>query len=334
MKYPILLFLTLVWNSSYAQVADFNDIDFSRADNIAKINQGFSLKNLPLLAHTLTDKLPTKVEKFRAIYTWVCNNIRGDSRQDNIVSRERKKIKKDSLGFLQWNEQYRKKVFKKLLNRKKTMCTGYAYLVRELCILADIECEIINGYGRTAAANAEELEMTNHSWNAVKLNDKWYLCDATWSSGYTYDNHFVNDYNDGYFLADPVLFAQNHYPVQRKWLLDATLINQEYIAAPLVYNEAFRYKILPLSPRQMHVSVQKNTVIDFSFKSLKTLSKDTVSIIGFSDTGVESFKIYDLEHKNGITSFKYSFKHKGSYDVHLKINDDIVASYVITVGVN
>lgn len=332
MKYIILLIFTLVMSSSYAQVTDFNDIDFSRADTIAKINQGFSLENLSLLAHTLTDKLPTKVEKLRAIYTWVCTNISGDSRQDNIVTRERKKIKKDSMGFLQWNEQYRKKAFKKLLNRKRTMCTGYAYLVRELCTLADIECEIINGYGRTAAANAEKLEMTNHSWNAVKLNDKWYLCDATWSSGYTYDNHFVNDYNDGYFLADPVLFAQNHYPVQKKWLLDATLINKEYIATPLVYNEAFRYKIITLSPQLMHVSVQKNSVVDFSFKSQKSLSNNAVALVKFSDTGIEPFKIYDMEQKNGVTSFKYSFKHKGSYDAHLKIDNDIVASFVITVS--
>jgi len=202
MKKLYLLFLLFSLNIINAQIADFKNINFTKADNIAKLNQGEDLENLPLLCYKLTSKLPTKVEKFRAIYTWVCLNITGDSNQNNAVSRMRKKLKNDRLALVKWNSIYKKKAFKKLLKHHKTMCTGYAYLIKELAYLADIECKIIDGYGRTINTNIDSLESVNHSWNAVKLNNKWYLCDATWSSGYLDGNSkFIADYNDGYFLS-------------------------------------------------------------------------------------------------------------------------------------
>lgn len=326
------LILLLFINSTYAQVSDFKNIDFIIAENTAKLYQGRSLDNLALLAHDLTNKLPTDIEKFRSIYTWVCNNIKGDSKQDNVVSAKIRAFKNDSIAYLKWNNKYKKIAFKKLLKHKKTMCTGYAYLIKELCFLANIECEIINGYGRTTETNTNALELTNHSWNAVKLNNKWYLCDATWSSGYLSDEtRFIKDYNDGYFLTDPILFVTNHYPLDKKWLLDETLINTEFVASPLVYSEAFKHKILPMTPSKMDVTIKKNAEVNFSFKALKGASTATVSLVQFSGFKERPFKIYDLKTEDDLIQFKYQFKFKGSYDVHLKINDDIVATYVINV---
>ena len=57
-------------NISIAQISDFSHVDFSQADNIAKLNEGENLSNLAALTYKLTHKLSTDVEKFRAIYTW------------------------------------------------------------------------------------------------------------------------------------------------------------------------------------------------------------------------------------------------------------------------
>ena len=89
----IVLFFIFVVTISHAQVSDFNAVNFKQADYIAKMNKGASLDNLPLLAHKLTSKLPTDVEKFRAIYTWVCQNITADINQQNKIFRKRKSIK-------------------------------------------------------------------------------------------------------------------------------------------------------------------------------------------------------------------------------------------------
>ncbi len=331
MKNSFLL-LIFVYTISNGQVADFKAIDFTRADHIAKLNEGASLTNLPLLAHNLTQKLPTKVEKFRAIYTWVCTNVTGDINQTNKISRKRKKHKNDSLAYIKWNTDYKKIAFKKLVKHKKTMCTGYAYLIKELCFLADIECEIIDGFGRTVSANIERLELLNHSWNAVKLNNKWYLCDATWSSGYVIaDAIFVKDYNEGYFLTEPLLFAKNHYPLHKKWLLNETLITTKFRASPLVYGEAFKHKIIPILPEKMNVTVNKNSELNFSFKSLKNSLTDKISLVRFSGSNEKNLAITQLKKEGKLIQFTHKFKHKGSYDVHLKIDKDIVATYTIHV---
>ncbi len=328
-----LFFFFLMLSSTICngQISDFKAIDFTRADDIAKLHKGTSLSNLPLLAQKLTQKLPTKVEQFRAIYTWVCTNVTGDINQTTKISRKRKKLKNDSLSYIKWNTNYKKIAFKKLVKHKKTMCTGYAYLIKELCYLADIECEIIDGYGRTVISNIESLELLNHSWNAVKLNNKWYLCDATWSSGYAIDGVFVKDYNDGYFLTEPLLFAKNHYPLYKKWLLDNTLIHTKFRATPLVYGEAFKHKIIPMLPEEMNVSIQKNTEIDFSFTSLIDNATAKISLVCFSGTHEKILPITDLKKEGRLIKFKHKFKHKGFYDVHLKMNKDIVATYTIKV---
>jgi len=332
MKNWFVIFLVVLFNISNAQVSDFKNIDFTKADNTAKLYEGHSIENLSLLAHKLTTNLTTDVEKFRAIYNWVCTNIKGDSNQHNKVSRARKKFKSDSLGYVEWNNYYKKIAFKKLLNQKKTMCTGYAYLIKELCFIADIECIIVDGYGRSFETNVEKLENLNHSWNAVKLNNKWYVCDATWSSGYMINkSYFISDYNDGYFLTDPVLFAKNHFPLQKKWFLNDTLKTTKFVAEPIVYGETFEHKIIPIGPKKLNTTITKNKDITFQFKSLKDISTNTISLVRIIKTKKIPYKIYDVISKNGIVTFKYNFKHKGSYDVHLKIKNDIVATYTIEV---
>jgi len=329
----ILFFISIfILNSSNAQVSDFKEIDFILADNIADLNDGSSLDNLPLLAYNLTSKLETDIEKFRAIYTWVCNNIKGDPKQDNEVIEKREAYKNDSIAFLKWNNEFKKIAFEKLFKHKKTMCTGYAYLVQELSFLANIECEIVNGYGRTTITNVDSFELTNHSWNAVKLNNKWYLADATWSSGYFDDyNVFINDYNDGYFLTDPILFAKSHYPAEKKWLLNDSLENTKFTSSPMVYGETYKHKIIPISPNEMHLASKQNDEIKFSFKSFNSIDLSKVTLMQYMGIKEKPFKIYDLKNDNGLITFKYKFKYKKLYDIHLKIDDDIVATYTINV---
>jgi len=333
MKSILFFISSFIINSSIAQISDFKDIDFNAADNVAKLYTGSDLDNLPLLAHNLTIDLPTDVEKFRAIYTWVCNNIEGDPKQDNEVIKKREAYKNDSVAFLKWNKEFKKIAFEKLFKQKKTMCTGYAYLIKELSFLVDIECEIVDGYGRTTTTNVDNLDLTNHSWNAVKLDNKWYLADATWSSGYFDDyNVFINDYNDGYFLTDPILFTKSHYPLEEKWLLNDSLENTKFTKSPMVYGETYRRKITPISPNKMHLSSKKNAEIKFSFKSFKSIDLNKVTLMQYMGIKEKLFKIYDLKNENGLITFKYKFRYKKLYDVHLKIDDDIVATYTVNVS--
>lgn len=212
------------------------------------------------------------------------------------------------------------------------MCTGYAYLIKELCYLCGIDSVIINGYARSVNSNIKELEMANHSWNAIKLNNKWYLCDATWSSGYLNQNNvFIKEYNNGYFLTDPILFEKNHFPLQQKWLLNEFITVSSFVNAPLVYGETFKYKIIPISPPNMELSISKNNEIKFSFKTTKNISTKNISLVYYEGSKEKILKIYNTKNENEIISFNYKFKYKGIYDTHLKINGNVVSTYTIKI---
>jgi transglutaminase/protease-like cytokinesis protein 3 len=214
----ILLIFTFVWQIN-AQRSDFKNINFKKADNIAMSLQGEALNNLPLLAYKLTYKLDTDVERFRAIYFWVCHNIENDYDLMQKNKRKRRKFRDHPKQLETWNKTFKKEVFQKLLNNKKTLCSGYAYLIKVLASHAGLTSEIVKGYGKISAT-FKSIKTPNHAWNSVKLDGKWYVCDATWASGFiTEALLFEFNYNDAYFLMEPQEFAKSHQPLDVKWLL-------------------------------------------------------------------------------------------------------------------
>lgn len=325
----LLYFFLILTLTSKSQISDFDSIDFTRADNIAKLYEGESLENIPILSYNLTHNLNTDVEKFRSIFFWVCNNIIADEVFTSRVLHKREKFKNDSLSFITWNKKNKKKFFKRLLKQKRTICSGYAFLIKELCFFANIECEIIDGYGRTIESNVETLNIINHSWNAVKLNNKWYLCDATWASGYSeIKGPFVKKYNEGYFLTEPKLFKKSHIPINQKWTLLNFAEDSENIP-PLVYGETYELNIDPILPSVLKLNFKTGDEITFSYKKLNNdLDPSLVEMKGFEEI---RFNIYDIKKNDNITTFKYAFNKKGNYDVHLKVGNYIVATYIIKV---
>ena len=119
-----------------AQPSDFEHINFKKADSIALVYKGSNLKNLPDLAHNLTSILNTDIERFRAIYMWVCMNVSNDYGLYLKNKRKRKKFEGDSLKLETWNEDFKKKLFSKLRKRKIIIycCTGSTETINHLAI--------------------------------------------------------------------------------------------------------------------------------------------------------------------------------------------------------
>ncbi len=321
-----------------AQLSDFGNVDFRKADSVANHYKGESLKNLPLLSYNLTNSLPSQVEKFRAIYTWVSTNIENDYWGYVKNRQKRKQFQDDSVALKNWNRSFSTKVFEKLVREQKTLCTGYAYLVTELANISNINCEIVNGYGKTANSNTDkEHSIPNHSWNAVQLDNKWYLCDATWSSGFfdVNKNEFVSEYNDGYFLAEPKLFIKNHYPLDKKWmLLENKPSLSDFLNAPLVYKYAFNYQLIPLEPQKMKMEIGKNETIIFLFESPDSLKTEAIELELVSGSSKYSQKPIISRTKEGFLELKYAFEKLGFYDVHIKNNNQYLVTYIVRVRRN
>lgn len=331
----VFLILLLVSTLSFGQRADFFHVDFKKADSIAMAHKGASLKNLPVLTHKLTANLSSDVEKFRAIYTWVGTNIANDYGAYLRTQKKRKKLSDDKDALIEWNDSFMPKVLRTLVNERKTACTGYAYLTRELANLAGLNCKIIDGFGRTATLLLDKNSPPNHSWNTVELNGKWYLCDPTWSAGrIILDENgprFESEYHDGYFLADPALFVKNHYPLEVHWtLLSKPPTFKQFTEGPIVYKEAFPPNIIPTEPSEMYIQIRKNESVSFVFEVPKTFKSERISLLintGGSDKSVQS----EIFRDQNECRLNYSFDKLGTYDVHIQVGDAIVTTYVVKV---
>ena len=90
-----------------------------------------------------------------------------------------------------------------MYEQKRAMCSGYASLMRTLCISIGIPCMDLEGHA--------------HEYNAVydSENGKWIFADATWCSrnSYSVDKEWeYQGYSDGYFDLSPEEIAElsNH----------------------------------------------------------------------------------------------------------------------------
>lgn len=335
MKLLLFIALFILAFQCHAQKSDFDHINFQKADRMALECKKDGLDNLPQLVHKLTSQLPTEAEKFRAIYRWVCGNVANDYRLYERNMRKRTRFQNDSIKLTSWNNQFRKISFKTLLKNQKTICTGYAYLVKEMSRLANINCQVVNGYAKTSTINVDKIVMPNHSWNAVELNDKWYLCDPTWASGMpnSDDYHFEFNYNDGYFLTHPELFAINHFPVDSKWLLleaDAPTYEM-FLQSPIIYGKAYTNLSTYDEPKKMHNTIQKHEVVTFKCELLNSVNSKDISLV--VDNGISSQKIHPEKTTidNKSLTIEYSFESNGFYDVHLMIGLDLISTYTFRV---
>ena len=215
----LALIFWLIPLTASAQVTDFKEADFGRADSVARLYPNHSLSSLPDLAFKLTSSLEREEEKFRAIFTWVCLNI-SNNYELYIKNKKGRERCNSETELAAWYAHFGREMFLKLLKDHTTICTGYAYLVRELALAVGIECVIVDGYGRTPGSKLKN-GFPNHNWNAVKLNGKWYLCDPTWASGRIDEptKGFVTNYDDRFFLMTPEKFITNHFPIDGGWML-------------------------------------------------------------------------------------------------------------------
>lgn len=328
----LFIFLFISGNLINAQSINLENEDYYRSDSVAGYYKGESLQDLPSLTHKLTDSLITQIEKFRAIYTWVCINIESDFWAFEKNKRRRNQFKNDSIALANWNKDFGKTALNNLFLENKTVCTGYAFLLKEMSAIIGVDCKIIDGYGRHATMNIREASVPNHSWNAVFLNNKWHLCDATWSSGSfdTDKNRFIPDYNDGYFLAPPQLFVKSHYPLDSNWLLmENAPTFSGFLNGPVIYKETYNHRIIPLEPTIMDINVIKGEYLTFLFNVPDDFRLEEIKVelvIGNWKQVVKSELLIMTDNK---LQLNYMFEYLGQFDVHIIYKNDTVATYAV-----
>jgi len=183
---------------------------FAFIDDFAKNIPIHQAKSVDQLAKSLTQHCKSDLEKVRAIYVWI---------SDNVVY--------DFAAFKSGNVT-EQTAFSTLISRK-AVCQGYSELFYRLCVLNQIDCYVVAGYSKGFGyKKGKKFSTTDHAWNAVKIDQKWYLVDATWGSGYIDEKQkYVSQFSEEHFLALPQQFVLKHLPADPIWQLMPEAISIE-----------------------------------------------------------------------------------------------------------
>ena len=94
-----------------------------------------------------------------------------------------------------------------VFNKRKTVCSGYSRLFKELLIAmnyTESKIKNIEGYSKGESYSPFNPPESNHEWNAVEINGKWCLIDTTWDAQKT---------SEYYLCTPPKCFVRDHLPL-------------------------------------------------------------------------------------------------------------------------
>ena len=131
-------------------------------------------------------------QKVNLAYKWVTENIKYDTEGVAAKTEERDPDK--------------------FFESRKTVCSGYAHLLYRLLTAMNYNqdnIKNITGYAKGSGYSIYEEPKVDHEWNAINIDGKWCLVDATWDAG-------KNETDYVYFCTRPECFVRDHLPSNDK----------------------------------------------------------------------------------------------------------------------
>lgn len=154
--------------------------------------------DVPSLAAYLQARTTSDIEKARAIYVWLTDNVHYDDD-----------------GFNSGN--YSDTSPEGVLANRRSVCDGYSSLFYALGQEMDLDVLKITGYAKGYSYRpGKRFSRSDHAWNAVRINNEWRIFDATWGAinSKTINGKLVSTqaYDEYWFDVDPYEAIFNHYP--------------------------------------------------------------------------------------------------------------------------
>lgn len=229
-------------------------------------------KSIENFADRIRSDFSTDLEKTRAAYYWLANNITYDYKSLRKKNKNKKIRSKSKTDYETKLYEYKRKIAKKTLRKKLAVCEGYAQLFNYTLTELGIISVVVSGYAKTLTNEiGRNRRNSNHAWNAVKINKKWYLIDVTWSTGNSiYNKEFFN-FSDTFFMINPEKLILSHFPDDNQWqLLEEPVSRINYFNFPVVY-EAYHKSGLKLKDRTIgYINTKKDSLINLSFSEIDT----------------------------------------------------------------
>ncbi|XP_041827870.1 uncharacterized protein ky [Melanotaenia boesemani] len=192
------------------------------------------------IVQSITQGTRNELERLRAIWVWLCNNIEYD------VS-----------GFLGHSEKLSST--EEVIAAGRGVCCSYSNLCSEMCREVGIKCQEVPGHSKGIGyRQGQSLKhvKSDHLWNAVLLGGQWFLLDACWGAGRVDMEHesFVKRFDDFYFLTDPEEFIDSHFPDEQKWqLLDTPITLEEFERRVFKTSAFFTLGLRLINPHHFYI---------------------------------------------------------------------------------
>uniref|UniRef100_A0A0B7AF40 Transglutaminase-like domain-containing protein n=1 Tax=Arion vulgaris TaxID=1028688 RepID=A0A0B7AF40_9EUPU len=286
----------------YRNVQQFNSID-NHAIQVAQTDHD----NFTDLIHHLvySQNLQADLDKCRVIFRWMTSkNMYTINFRDGAKPNSPEDV---------------------LLSFKNKQGT-YARIFETLCRFAGVSAVVLTGYAKGLDYRPGDKfkgNDYNHSWNAVLIDNNWYLVDSHWATRYLVSEknmpeNLVYEYDDFYFLTDPEQLIYSHWAHKKEWqLLHTAVTLQDFENLPLVKSYFFKCGMFFISHHNGVVDAKKGRLAltlgfckptNFTYK------------ITFADTGEEVYqgqklKNYALQHQgqNQTTTFILRAPRSGQY---------------------
>lgn len=113
------------------------------------------------------------VEKHKLIFKWITSNVYYEQTDSDVGIVD---FNDDEHVLSRLETNTTQNIYGAIVN-KKAICDG--------CNCCNLECLIVDGY------IGDINENRYHAWNLVKVDNEWYIVDATWSLGKNDSSYFM-----------------------------------------------------------------------------------------------------------------------------------------------
>lgn len=296
------------------------------------------------LSHKLTAPFNTDAEKVRAIFRWITENIA----YNTIVYQRRPRALTGKSIFLEPDDtssllpSLNEHVAQLVLQRRVAVCDGYARLFKTLCDYAGIRSEIIFGYARTDYIRSGKRFISNHTWNAVYINNAWHLLDATWASGYmTFGDAFIKQFNEAYYLTPPQQFIEDHYPEFIYWsLLGNPPTLREFQYSPFKSQAYIKHRIQSFKPASGIIVAAIGDTLEFELETGEEVKQFFISANPYFEIGIlpqittMPFKRLPFKREGRKLKYRYVLTSPQVKQLHVVLNDRVILQYKLQVKNN
>lgn len=174
-------------------------------------------------------------QRVKALHDWVVTRLRYD--EASLDDRRRK-------------PQDAQAVFASRLG----VCEGYARLLVELGKHTGDPIVYVVGEVREENGGVASV---GHAWNAVELQGRWYLLDATWDDPVMSGGPKRDVYSTDYLFIPPSVAIFDHLPEQQRWqLLPTPLSRGDFLRQPFARPGLAREGLVLRTPQRSSVEVR------------------------------------------------------------------------------